>query len=72
MYGIHTWLAPDLVQIDDGESIGLSLVHVPHTEVVPLGVLVGVEVKGQVQLIIPLSTAGKKCTSPWPSYICTC
>lgn len=44
-----------LVEVDDGEAIGLSRPHVLNVEVEPLSVLVGVEVKAQVQLIIPLA-----------------
>ena len=46
-----------LVEVDDGEAVGLSLSHAGHTEVEPLGVLVGVEVKAQVELIVPSATA---------------
>ena len=43
-----------LIEVYDGESICLSFSHVSDTEVEPLSVLVGIKVKGQIELIIPL------------------
>lgn len=60
------WLWPKtvcllyLVEVDDSEAVSLSFPHVPDAEKEPLSMLVGVEVKGQVQLVIPLPSAKKK------------
>ena len=45
-----------LVEVDDGEAVGLSQSHVAHSEVEPLRVLVGVEVKAQVEFVVPPAT----------------
>ena len=57
---VHLWVGPHLVEVDDGEAVGLSLPHVPHTEVEPLSVLVGVEVIGQIQLVVPPTPRPRK------------
>ena len=44
-----------LIEIDNGESVRLLSSHIPHGEVEPLCVLVGVVVKSKVQLVIPLA-----------------
>ena len=44
---------PHLVEVDNGEAVGLPGPRVTHTEEEPLRVLAGVEVKAQVQLIVP-------------------
>ena len=49
------WMHVYLVQVDYGEPVCLSSSHIPHREVEPLSVLVGVVVKPQVELIIPLA-----------------
>ncbi len=57
-----------LVEVDDGEAVGLSGTHVPHREEEPLCVLLGVQVKPQVQLIVPPTTiyGGDTCVeSSW-------
>ena len=56
-----------LVEVDDGEAIGLSRPHVLNVEVEPLSVLVGIEVKAQVQLIIPLAPG--EIISLWVVYL---
>ena len=45
-----------LVEVDDGEAVRLSSLHIRHTEEEPLGVFVGVEVKAKVELIVPSAT----------------
>ena len=45
-----------LVEVGDGEAVGLSRSHVAHSEVEPLSVLVGVEVKAQVEFVVPPAT----------------
>jgi len=45
-----------LVKVDYSEPVGLALAHVAHTEQEPLCVFVGVQVKSQVELIVPTPT----------------
>ena len=45
-----------LIEVDDGEAVRLSSLHIRHTEEEPLGVFVGVEVKAKVELIVPSAT----------------
>lgn len=47
-------LSSYLIEVDNGELIRLPFPHVPDAEVEPLRVLLGVEVKRQVQLVFPL------------------
>lgn len=48
-----------LHQVDNGKAIADARLHVPHPEVEPLGVLSGVQISTQSQLIVMLTTANK-------------
>ena len=53
---MHHWR--HLVEVDDGEAVRLSSLHVTYTEKEPLCVFVGVEVKAKVELVVPSATVG--------------
>lgn len=44
-----------LVEVDDGEPVCLSSPRIPHSKVEPLRVLVGVAIKLEIQLVVPLA-----------------
>lgn len=53
----NTIQTASLHQVDNGEAIADPRLHVPHPEVKPLGVLSGVQIAAQSQLIVMLTTA---------------
>lgn len=50
---------PALRQVDDGEAVRGSGPHLPHSEVEPLHVLAGVQVRAQRQLVV-METPGRE------------
>ena len=56
----HTHVLPYLIEIYNGEAIRLPCSHVSNAEKEPLCMLLRVEVKAEVEFVVPTSTAGTR------------